>query len=83
LVGRKTSEVVENADESSFGEGQGKKEVILPRGIAIPTPELSLEELLPNYGLLRFKVIDQETTVSEPYADITTRLAVEKSLLSH
>jgi hypothetical protein len=77
LVGRKTSEVVENADESSFGEGQGKKEVILPGGIAIPTPELSLEELLRDYGLLRFKVIDQETTVSEPYADITTWYKVE------
>jgi len=38
LVGRKTSEVVENADESSFGEGQGKREVTLPGVIAIPTP---------------------------------------------
>jgi len=55
----------------------GKKEVLLPGGIAIPTPELSLEELLHDYGLLRFKVIDQETTVSEPYADITTWYKVE------
>jgi hypothetical protein len=56
---------------------EGKKEVILPGGIAIPTPELSLEELLRDYGLLRFKVIDQETIVSEPYADITTWYKVE------
>ena len=56
---------------------QGKKEVILPGGIDLPTPELSLEELLRDYGLLRFKVIDQETTVSEPYADIKTWYKVE------
>jgi hypothetical protein len=29
LVGRKTSEVVENADESSFGEGQPHGPVVL------------------------------------------------------
>src|SRR5215468_8521634 len=51
---------------------QGKNEVILPPGIAIGIAEQSLEELLRDYGLFRFKVIDQETTVSEPYADIKT-----------
>jgi hypothetical protein len=61
---------------------QGKKEVILPGGIDLPTPELSLEELLRDYGLLRVKVIDKETTiyisVSEiPSADIETWYKVE------
>jgi hypothetical protein len=56
---------------------QDKNEVILPPGIDLRTPELSLEELLRDYGLLRFKVIDEETTVSEPYADIDTWYKVE------
>ncbi|MCI0336947.1 MAG: hypothetical protein L0226_05180 [Acidobacteria bacterium] len=61
---------------------QGKKEVILPGGIALPTPELSLEELLRDYGLLRVKVIDKETTVyvlvpEIPSADIETWYKVE------
>src|SRR5262247_1916413 len=61
---------------------QGKKEVILPGGIATPTPDLSLEELLRNYGLLRVKVIDKETTIyvsspEIPSADIETWYKVE------
>ena len=56
---------------------QGKNEVILPPGIDLPTPELSLEELLRDYGLLRVRVIDKETTASEPYADIKTWYKVE------
>src|SRR5215510_3594925 len=61
---------------------QGKKEVILPGGIDLPTPELSLEELLRDYGLLRVKVIDKETTVYAsvpeiPSADIETWYKVE------
>jgi hypothetical protein len=55
----------------------GKKEVILPPCIAIPSLDLSLEELLRDYGLLRVKVIDTETTVAEPYADIETWYKVE------
>jgi hypothetical protein len=55
----------------------GRKEVILPPGIDLPSPELSLEELLRDYGLLRVRVIDKETTVSEPYADILTWYKVE------
>ncbi|HEY9430455.1 MAG TPA: hypothetical protein VI260_03105 [Blastocatellia bacterium] len=55
----------------------GNKEVILPPGIDLPTPEQSLEELLRDYGLLRVRVIDKETTVSEPYADILTWYKVE------
>lgn len=58
-------------------KAEGKKEIVLPPGIAIPTVELSLEELLRDYGLLRFKVIDEETTVTEPYADIKTWYKVE------
>ncbi len=64
-------------EEIESAKKQGKKEVMLPGAIAIPTAELSLEELLRDYGLLRFKVIDKETTVSEPYADITTWYKVE------
>jgi hypothetical protein len=56
---------------------QGKNEVILPPGIDLPIQEHSLEELLRDYGLLRVKVIDKETTVSEPYADIKTWYKVE------
>src|SRR5262245_41531847 len=56
---------------------QGKKEVVLPGGIAIGFSQKSLEELLRDYGLLRVKVIDTETTVSEPYADINTWYKVE------
>jgi hypothetical protein len=56
---------------------QGKNEVILPPAIDLPTPELSLEELLRDYGLLRVKVIDKETTVSETDADIKTWYKVE------
>jgi hypothetical protein len=56
---------------------QGKNEVILPPGIDLPAPEQSLEELLRDYGLLRVKVIDEETTVSKPYADIKTWYKVE------
>jgi hypothetical protein len=64
-------EAIETAKE------QGKNEVILPPGIDLPIAEQSLEELLRDYGLLRFKVIDIETTVSEPYADIKTWYKVE------
>ena len=56
---------------------QGKKEVILPATISIPTIQLPLEELLRNSGLFRVKVIDKETTVSEPYANIMTWYKVE------
>jgi hypothetical protein len=56
---------------------QGKNEVTLPPGIDLPTLELSLEELLRDYGLLRVKVIDKETTVSETYGDIKTWYKVE------
>jgi hypothetical protein len=55
---------------------EGKNEVILPPSIDLPTPQLPLEELLRDYGLLRVKVIDKETTVSEP-ADIKTWYKVE------
>jgi hypothetical protein len=51
---------------------QGKNEVLLPGAFDLPTPELSLEELLRDYGLLRVKVIDKETTVTEPDARIRT-----------
>src|SRR5215510_10836166 len=56
---------------------QGKKEVILPPAIDMPTPPKSLDELLRNYGLLRVKVLDTEPTVSEPYADFKTWYKVE------
>jgi hypothetical protein len=64
-------EVIETAKE------QGKNEVILPPMIDLPSPQRSLEELLRNYSLLRVKVIDKETTVSEPGADIKTWYKVE------
>jgi hypothetical protein len=56
---------------------EGKKEIILPPAIDLPILEQSLEELLRDYGLLRVKVIDEETTVSEPYSDIRTWYKVE------
>jgi len=56
---------------------QGKNEVILPGGIAIGVSPQSLEELLRDNGLLRVRVIDKETTVSEPDADIKTWYKVE------
>jgi hypothetical protein len=56
---------------------QGKKEVLLPGAFDLPAPELSLEELLRDYGLLRVKVIDKETTVTEPDARIRTWYKVE------
>jgi hypothetical protein len=71
LVRDKHRKDIENAKE------QGKNEVILPSGIDLPAPQRSLEELLHNYGLLRVRVIDKETTVSEPYADIETWYKVE------
>jgi hypothetical protein len=71
LVRERHRKDIESAKE------QGKREVILPPGIALPTPELSLEELLRDYGLFRVKVIDKETTVSEPYANIKTWYKVE------
>lgn len=67
----------QHREDIESAKGQGKKEVILPGGISIPTIQQSLEELLRNYGLLRVKVIDKETTVSEPYADINTWYKVE------
>jgi len=71
LVRDRYREAIESAKE------EGKKEVILPPGTDLPGPELSLEELLRDYGLLRVKVIDKETTVSEPYGDIKTWYKVE------
>jgi len=69
-------------EEIESAKKQGKKEVILPGGIALPTPDLSLEELLRDYGLFRVKVIDKETTVylgvpEIPSADIDTWYKVE------
>jgi hypothetical protein len=55
----------------------GKKEVILPPAMDECLIEQSLDELLRDYGLLRVKVVDEETTVSEPYADINTWYKVE------
>lgn len=71
LVRGKYRTAIESAKE------EGKNEVILRPGIDLPTPELSLEELLRNYGLLRIRVIDKETTVSESNADIKTWYKVE------
>jgi hypothetical protein len=51
---------------------QGKNEVILPGGTSMGVSQQSLEELLRDNGLLRVRVIDKETTVSEPDADIQT-----------
>ena len=56
---------------------EGKNEVILPPAISMPILQLSLAELLRDYGLLRVKVIDKETTVSEPDAAIMTWYKVE------
>jgi len=64
-------------DDIERARVQGKREVILPPGIGMPHPELSLEELLRQYSLLKVKVIDKETTVSEPGADINTWYKVE------
>jgi hypothetical protein len=58
--------------EIESAKEQGKNEVLLPGAFDLPTPELSLEELLRDYGLLRVKVIDKETTVTEPDARIRT-----------
>jgi hypothetical protein len=63
--------------EIESAKEQGKNEIILPPGIDLPVAQQSLEELLRDYGLLRVKVIDTETTVSEPYADIDTWYKVE------
>jgi hypothetical protein len=69
-------------EEIERAKEQGKKELLLPPGIDLPTPQLSLEELLRDYGLLRVKVIDTETTVYAtvpeiPSADIKTWYKVE------
>jgi hypothetical protein len=56
---------------------QGRNEAILRPMIDLPGPQLSLEELLHDNSLLRVKVIDKETTVSEPYANIKTWYKVE------
>jgi hypothetical protein len=71
LVKDQYREDIERAKE------QGKNEIVLPGGIALRTPQRSLEELLSDYGLLRVRVIDKETTVSELYADIETWYKVE------
>jgi hypothetical protein len=71
LVRDRYRKAIENAKE------EGKNEVILPPMINQPIPEQSLEELLRDYGLFRVKVIDKETTVSEPDADIKTWYKVE------
>jgi len=63
--------------EIESAKEQGKNEIILPPGIDLPFAQQSLEELLRDYGLLLVKVIDTETTVSEPYADIDTWYKVE------
>jgi hypothetical protein len=47
--------------EIESAKEQGKNEVILPPGIDLPGPQRSLEELLRDFGLLRVKVIDEET----------------------
>jgi hypothetical protein len=71
LVRDRHREDIESAKE------QGKKEIILPATISIPTVQLPLEELLRNSGLFRVKVIDKQATVSEPYANIMTWYKVE------
>jgi hypothetical protein len=64
-------------DDIESARAQGKKEVILPSGIAMPHPELSLEELLREYSLLKVKVVDKETKIDEPGADISTWYKLE------
>jgi hypothetical protein len=64
-------------EDIELAKEQAKNEVILPGAIDLPTPQLTLEELLRDYGLFRVKVIGKEATVSEPYADITTWYKVE------
>jgi hypothetical protein len=64
-------------NEIEGARAQGKKELILPAGVATPLPELSLEELLNKYSLLRVKVLDKETTVDESGADIQTWFKLE------
>jgi hypothetical protein len=71
LVRDQYREVIESAKE------EGKNEVILHPIIALPGPQRSLEELLRDYSLLRVKVTDKETTVSEPYVYIKTWYKVE------
>jgi hypothetical protein len=71
LVRDRYRKAIESAKE------EGKNEVILSPGIDLPIAEQSLEELLRDNGLLRVKVLDKETTVSEPYADIKTWYKVE------
>jgi hypothetical protein len=71
LVRARHRKDIESAKET------GKNEVILPAPVDLLTPELSLEELLRDYGLFRVKVLDKETTVSEPYAEIMTWYKVE------
>jgi hypothetical protein len=56
---------------------KGKNEAILPPMVEVPGIQRSLEELLRDYGLLRVKVTDKETTVSGPNADIKTWYKVE------
>src|SRR5215475_1556386 len=68
--------------EIESAKAEGKKEIVLPPGIDLPSPEQSLEELLRDYGLLRVKVVDTETTVyvsvpEIPNADIKTWYKVE------
>jgi len=49
LVGRKTSEIVENADESSFGEGQA------------PAPTRA--ELLERIEALEWRMLELKTLI--------------------
>lgn len=64
-------------EEIDRARAEGKTAVLLPAASSIPSPITSVEEIMRSYGLLRVKVIDKETTVYEPDADIKTWCKVE------
>jgi len=53
-------------------KAEGKDEIVLPPAEGCPSTVNSIEMIMRDYSLLRVKVIDKETTVPDPDADINT-----------
>lgn len=63
--------------EIDRAKAENKTEVLLPAAFLMRSTVTSMEQIMRDYSLLRVKVIDKETTVYEPDADIKTWYKVE------
>lgn len=59
-------------EEIERAKAENKTTILLPAAFGMPSTVTTVDQVMRDYSLLRVKVIDRETAINEPDADIKT-----------